>query len=77
MLDLDQIGHKQDSRRQLTWCLRAWLYTLFKIHPTRGADVLIEVLHSEFDGGRDATISRPIAVTIASSASSSNSVRRV
>ena len=33
-----------------TWCFRAELYTLFKIDPTRSADVLIEVLGAEFDG---------------------------
>ena len=33
-----------------TWCFRAELYTLFKIAPTRSADVLLEVLGAEFDG---------------------------
>ena len=33
-----------------TWCFPAGLYTLFKIDPTRSADVLIEVLGGEFDG---------------------------
>jgi hypothetical protein len=33
-----------------TWCFRAELYTLFKIDPHRGADVLLEVLGEEFDG---------------------------
>ena len=33
-----------------TWCFRAGLYTLFKIDPTRSADVLIEVLGAEFNG---------------------------
>ena len=36
--------------RQWTWCFRAGLYTLFKIDPTRSADVLIEVLGAEFNG---------------------------
>ena len=34
----------------MAWCFRASLYTLFKIDPTRSADVLIEVLGKEFDG---------------------------
>jgi hypothetical protein len=33
-----------------TWCFRASLDTMFKIDPTRSADVLIEVLGDEFNG---------------------------
>src|SRR4051812_5435801 len=50
LLNVDETGHKQNGQRQWTWCFRAGLYTLFKIDPTRGADVLIEVLGAEFDG---------------------------
>ena len=50
MLNVDETGHKQNGQRQWTWCFRAGLYTLFKIDPTRSADVLIEVLGAEFDG---------------------------
>jgi transposase len=49
-LNVDETGHKQNRLRQWTWCFRASLYTLFKIDPTRSADVLIEVLGTEFDG---------------------------
>ena len=49
-LNVDETGHKQNGQRQWTWCFRAGLYTLFKIDPTRSADVLIEVLGMEFDG---------------------------
>src|SRR3954452_1836039 len=49
-LNLDETGHKQNGQRQWTWCFRAGLYTLFKIDPTRSADVLIAVLGAEFDG---------------------------
>src|SRR5512142_1044649 len=49
-LNVDETGHKQNGQRQWTWCFRAALYTLFKIDPTRSADVLIEVLGVEFDG---------------------------
>jgi transposase len=49
-LNVDETGHKQNGERQWTWCFRAALYTLFKIDPTRSADVLIEVLGAEFDG---------------------------
>ena len=50
VLNVDETGHKQNGQRQWTWCFRAGLYTLFKIDPTRSADVLIEVLGTEFDG---------------------------
>ena len=49
-LNVDETGHKQNGQRLWTWCFRAGLYTLFKIDPTRSADVLIEVLGTEFDG---------------------------
>lgn len=49
-LNVDETGHKRNGRQQWTWCFRAGLYTLFKIDPTRSADVLINVLGSEFDG---------------------------
>jgi transposase len=49
-LNVDETGHKQNARRMWTWCFRADLYTLFKIEPTRGTDVLIKMLGTEFDG---------------------------
>jgi transposase len=49
-LNVDETGHKRNGRAMWTWCFRAGLYTLFKIDPTRSADVLIGVLGKEFDG---------------------------
>src|SRR5512147_2706366 len=49
-LNVDETGHKRNGQRMWTWCFRAGLYTLFKIDPTRRADVLIAVLGTEFDG---------------------------
>jgi transposase len=49
-LNVDETGHKQNRDRQWTWCFRASLDTLFKIDPTRSADVLIKVLGAEFEG---------------------------
>jgi transposase len=49
-LNIDETGHKQNGARMWTWCFRAGLYTLFKIDPTRSADVLIAVLGEEFNG---------------------------
>ena len=50
VLNVDETGHKHNGQQHWTWCFRAGLYTLFKIDPTRSADVLIDVLGSEFDG---------------------------
>lgn len=49
-LNVDETGHKDYGKRLWTWCFRARLYTVFKISPSRGSDVLIEVLGKEFDG---------------------------
>ncbi len=49
-LNVDETSHKENGKRMWTWCFRAELYTLFKIDPTRSADVLIKVLGAEFDG---------------------------
>src|SRR5262245_10399512 len=49
-LNVDETGHKRNGQQHWTRCFRAGLYTLFKIDPTRSADVLIEVLGAEFDG---------------------------
>lgn len=49
-LNIDETGHKQCKRHLWTWCFRAELYTLFKIDPSRGSDVLIEVLGEQFAG---------------------------
>ena len=49
-LNVDETGHKNKKQLFWTWCFRADLYTLFKIAPTRSADVLLEVLGAEFNG---------------------------
>jgi transposase len=49
-LNVDETGHKENGQSLWTWCFRAELYTLFKIDPSRGSDVLIDVLGREFDG---------------------------
>lgn len=49
-LNVDETGHKDNGQRLWTWCFRAQLYTVFKISPSRGSDVLIEVLGQEFAG---------------------------
>ena len=49
-LSVDETGHKRNGQQHWTWCFRAGLDTLFKIDPTRSADVLIDVLGAEFNG---------------------------
>ena len=49
-LNVDETGHKDCGQRIWTWCFRASLFTLFKIAPSRGSAVLLEVLGEEFDG---------------------------
>ncbi len=66
-LNVDETGHKQNCVRMWTWCFRADLYTLFKIEPTRGTDVLIKMLGTEFEESSGGTTSRPIGATWISS----------
>jgi len=47
---VDETGLKEYNRRLWTWCFRVSLFTLFKIEPSRGSDVLLEVLGREFNG---------------------------
>ena len=49
-LNVDETGHKDEGKRLWTWCFRAYLFTAFKISPSRGSEVLIETLGEEFDG---------------------------
>ena len=49
-LNVDETGHKDNGARMWTWCFRAALFTLFKIEPSRGSDVLLRALGEDFDG---------------------------
>ncbi len=49
-LNIDETGHKENGDLLWTWCLKADLFTLFKIAPSRGSAVLLDVLGREFDG---------------------------
>jgi len=49
-LNVDETGHKENGKRLWTWCFRASLFTVFKISPSRGSEVLIETLGEEFNG---------------------------
>ena len=50
VLNIDETGHKCNKELWWTWCLRADLYTIFKIDPHRGADVLMDLLGRDFEG---------------------------
>lgn len=50
VLNVDETGHRDEGKRLWTWCFRAPLFTLFRIAPSRGSDVLIDVLGEEFNG---------------------------
>ncbi len=49
-LNVDETGHKNNKESMWAWCFRASLFTLFKIDESRGSDVLIETLGTEFNG---------------------------
>ena len=49
-LNVDETGHKENGVRLWTWCFRAYLFTVFKISPSRGSAVLVETLGAEFEG---------------------------
>jgi transposase len=49
-LNVDETGHPEKGEHYWTWCFRAPDYTLFKIDPSRGSQVLRQMLGSEFAG---------------------------
>lgn len=49
-LNVDETGHKDRGKRHWTWCFRALTFTLYKVSPSRGCDVLLDVLGMEFNG---------------------------
>ena len=49
VLNVDETGHRDQGERLWTWCFRL-VVTLFRIDPSRGSDVLIDVLGKEFNG---------------------------
>ena len=50
ILNIDETGHKDYKTRMWTWCFRASLFTLFRIDPSRGSDVLVKTLGDDFNG---------------------------
>ena len=50
VLNIDETGHKDNGELWWTWCLRADLYTIYKVDARRSADVLLDLLGKDFDG---------------------------
>jgi transposase len=50
ILNIDETGHRDSGKRMWTWCFRGSEFTVFKIDPSRGSGVLLEVLGEEFNG---------------------------
>ena len=49
-LNVDETGHPENRQRLWTWCFRAQLFALFHIDKSRGSEVLVEALGTEFNG---------------------------
>jgi transposase len=49
-LNADETGHKENGHRYWTWCFRAKDFIVFKIHASRGSDVLFDILGQNFQG---------------------------
>jgi transposase len=49
-LNADETGHKENGHRYWTWCFRAKDFIVFKIHTSRGSDVLLDILGQNFQG---------------------------
>ena len=49
-LNIDETGHKENGARYWTWCFRAKAFIVFKIDPSRGSDVLMDILGQNFAG---------------------------
>lgn len=50
VLNIDETGHKSGKEKWWTWCLRAELYTIYKIDAHRSSEVLLDVLGKEYAG---------------------------
>jgi transposase len=50
VLNIDETGHKCCGERWWTWCVRADLYTIYKIDAHRSSGVLLDLLGREFAG---------------------------
>jgi transposase len=49
-LNIDETGHKENGAAYWTWCFRATAFIVFKIDPSRGSDVLMDILGHNYSG---------------------------
>ena len=49
-LNIDETGHKEKGASYWTWCFRAKAFVVFKIDPSRGSGVLMDVLGQNYAG---------------------------
>jgi transposase len=49
-VNADETGHKENGQRYWTWCFRTKTFIFFKIHASRGSDVLFDILGQNFQG---------------------------
>jgi hypothetical protein len=49
-VNTDETGHKENAVRYWIWCFRAARFVVFKISPSRGTEVLLEILGEKFKG---------------------------
>lgn len=49
-VNTDETGHKENAVRYWIWCFRAARFVVFKISPSRGTEVLMEILGEDFKG---------------------------
>ncbi len=50
VLNIDETGHKDRAKRMWTWCFRSPNFTVYKISPSRGSQVLRDMLGESFNG---------------------------
>jgi hypothetical protein len=50
VLNIDETGHKDRGTLMWTWCFRAPHFTVYRISPSRGSQVLTEMLDESFGG---------------------------
>lgn len=49
-LNIDESGHKDNGQRWWVWCFRAVSFVVFVIRPSRGAEVLEDLLGADYSG---------------------------
>lgn len=48
--NVDETGHKENGQRWWIWCFRTVAFVVFLIRPSRGAEVLTDILGADYSG---------------------------